>query len=111
MLKKVSVIAVVFALTSALSGCNEPDGSAFQGHWVGKDSRNASVLDIKYSDGVYHIDNHYRNTWLAKDEVNRLEATASAKDVLVIKTALGSVNMRLEDGKLLFENKEYEKTN
>lgn len=111
MLKQMKAAAGVGFLILGLYGCSEPKGSAFQGHWIGKNGNNASVFDIKYSDGVFHIDHHYRNAWLKKDEVNKLEATASSDDVLAINTGLGSVNMRLENGKLLFENKEYEKTN
>jgi len=107
---KKTVVATLLLAALQISGCKSDKGDGFVGHWAGEGAAAKSSLDISKEDGVFHIDHHYYNQFMTRDEVNRLEATPVSDTVLQISTALGNVNVRMEDNAVWFENRKYLKS-
>lgn len=108
MSSKYTVKLAVILICATIAGCKEK-GKDFEGRWNSANSTVNSSLVIVKSDGVFHIDHLYKDTWLNKDKVNKMEAVAISDDVLEIRTALGSVNIRKNGDRISFENKDYVK--
>lgn len=94
-----------------LVGCDSQNGKNFEGHWQSGTASAPLTLDIKYSKGIYHVDQTYK-TIFSGDELfkNKLEATPLSEEVLEVRDGAGSTNMRLENGHLYFDNEEYTKS-
>ncbi|WP_180558334.1 hypothetical protein [Arsenophonus endosymbiont of Apis mellifera] len=129
------ILLLVFTITFALSGCNEEKGKDFIGKWYQDKSQEfPSTLNIKYEEGIYHIDFNYLDENLAKRKyshlvsdffdgkskimpsrkrdygkdsyrVKALEAKAISNTVL----QGNDFSLRLENGKLKFNEEVYEK--
>lgn len=112
-------LALSLAITaSILSGCGSEKGSAFEGHWVSEApvasaEQGEIVLDITADQDLYHVD----VTKIARNVIqqgdtqefkSKLEAKAESDSVLSLVGGL--VTMRLQDGKILYEDKEFVKT-
>lgn len=103
--------ALVISVFSMLTGCGGDKGSGFIGHWVGQAAASRSFLDIKFSEGIYHIDVSYPDPVTGnKLEVNKLEAVAASETVLLIHAPLGDVSMRLEGDTVALEDQVFKKS-
>lgn len=109
-LKKTGLISVMLMTFLLLTGCKDK-GSEFIGGWVeiGKADGKASYLNIKYSDGIYHID--YKKSFHFNDSgyINeKYEAKAESESVLSI---IGGreTPLRLTDGVIDFSDKKFKK--
>lgn len=92
-----------------IAGCNDK-GKNFVGHWEDIKEPTTSYLEISFSDNFYHVDVHSIDRFLdMKPKVVRLEAQAMSDSVLTIRTGFGTVDMRLADDKIYFEQHTYQK--
>lgn len=109
MLRKMLMGLAVFGMAAVISGCGGPKGSAFIGHWVGGTEKTPISLDIKYDDGVYHIDRQAKSPFTGNLDTKRLEATALSDSVLSINMGIAVVNLRMDNGQILMDNKTFTK--
>jgi hypothetical protein len=109
MFKKILSFVAVSVLVSGVAGCGAPQGADFIGHWEGRDSDTPYSLDIKQSNGIYHVDQAFK-TIFSKD-INRIkmEAVPLSSEVLEVRDLAGG-SMRLENNHLYFDGQEYTKT-
>jgi hypothetical protein len=107
--KRKSIIGGLLALTVTVGGCGGPKGAAFEGHWTAGDAKTPSSLDIKQDGGLYHVDYTHKTIFSDKPSSKKLEATAISDNVLSIAVGPASITMRLENGHLFFDDKEYTK--
>ncbi|WP_122530522.1 hypothetical protein [Pseudomonas viridiflava] len=112
-------LALSFVLAAALlSGCDANKGSAFAGRWVSttQDStakQGQTVLVITPDNAMYHIDvTKVAHNVIQKGDTqeykSKLEGKAESDNVLSLVGGL--VTMRLQDGKILYEDKEFVKS-
>lgn len=105
--KRIFMCVFCFFLSLSLLGCNEK-GKGFVGHWYEvTDRKSPTDIKITYKDGIFHIDEHKAYIGFTGDEysINKREAKAESDDVISGKL----FTMRLEDGKLYYNNSEYVK--
>ena len=109
-MKKLSSVVVLGFCVAVVAGCDSQKGKDFEGHWTAGTAKAPLTLDIKYSGGVYHVDQTYK-TIFTGDELyrNKLEATPLSEEVLEIRDGAGSTSMRLEKGHIFFDSEEYTK--
>jgi hypothetical protein len=107
--KKTVGFVVVSILVSSVAGCGAPQGADFIGHWDNGDSKTPYTLDIKQSNGVYHIDQTYKTIFSKEINRDKMEAVPLSNEVLEIKD-FGGGSMRLENNHLYFDDQEYTKS-
>lgn len=110
MLRRAIMALLVVGVSAVVSGCGGPKGSDFEGHWERTSAKAPASLDIKYEDGVYHIDRTAKSMLDGKMETKRLEGTALSDTVLSVNVGLGVLNLRLEKGQILVNNEVYIKS-
>lgn len=102
--------AVVIAFISiVVAGCSAK-GSAFEGHWHAGTSEAPYTLDIRYSKGLYHVDQSYKTIFSDEAYNTKFEATPLSDEVLEVQDEGGTTSMRLENGHLYFDDQEYTKS-
>ena len=99
------MLAVLFFIVVA-SGCNGEKGLGFVGGWTGIDENKPMTLDIKYEDGIFHIDEKF--SAFGEEFYKRLEGKAESGTVLSISG--GILTMRLEGGKIFYKNRTFIKS-
>ncbi|WP_440057909.1 hypothetical protein [Pseudomonas fragariae (ex Marin et al. 2024)] len=108
------VLSLVFA-ASVLAGCDSDKGSEFAGRWVSDSAspkQGQTVLDITADKQLYHIDvtkitHNVIQQGDTKEFKSKLEGKVESDSVLSLVGGL--VTMRLQDGKILYEDKEFVK--
>ncbi|WP_193432722.1 hypothetical protein [Candidatus Hamiltonella defensa] len=104
---------LLLSVALVLAGCKDK-GEAFVGHWVQVgDIEKPASLDIKFDDGVFHVNYSWHTPFIFKkgDEtlrVKKLEAKAESDNVLSLINGFGQT-MRLNEGVISFDNAEFKK--
>lgn len=103
---------LVAVLLITVSGCGQPQGKVFIGHWVAVDSENSSYIDIREEGGIYHVDHSYHALWKGPDaiDVERLEGTPISDSVLRLSAGMASIDMRFQEGKIFLYGDGYSKS-
>lgn len=109
MLQKMQTVIAAICIAGLLSGCGEPKGSGFIGHWVGGSKDFPASIDIKLDDGIYQIDKKEKYPFVERVIEQKWEATALSNDVLSIGLGALEATLRLENEQVFFENKPYSK--
>lgn len=106
MLKTICSLSVLVALSLALTGCNDK-GRDFIGHWKEIDAQHPFELDIKYDDGLFHVDLTEYSIPSADFYKTKFESKAESNNVL---SSHGDRQMRLSNGVLDYDGREYSKS-
>ncbi len=109
MLRKMVAALALTSIAAIVSGCGGPKGAAFEGHWTGGTEKQPASLDIKYDDGVFHIDHKQKSFYFDEFNTNKWEATALSDNVLSIDLGVVKRSLRLENGHLFLNNEEFNK--
>lgn len=110
MLRRVIMALLVLGVSVVISGCGGPKGSDFVGHWERTQKTAPASLDIKYEDGIYHIDRTAKSMLDGNMETQRLEGTALSDTVLKVDMGIGVLTLRLEKGQILVDDEVYAKS-
>ena len=98
---------IVPCLLAVLAGCGGPSGNGFEGKWTQKTKEKPSSLIVHKEGEVFHIDYTYNSPQIDEYHTKKLEATAVSDSVLTLVGGMGSVNLRLQEGHIYFQDEEY----
>lgn len=106
MLKKIFSLATLLVFSFTLTACNDK-GKDFVGHWKEINAENPYELDIRYDDGIFHVDVDEYSIPRAGYIKTKFESKAESNSVL---TSNGRRQMRFVNGTLDYESREFQKT-
>jgi hypothetical protein len=90
-----------------VAGCGGPSGSGFEGKWTQKTDEKPSTLLLHKEGEIFHVDYTYNSPQIDEYHTKKLEATIVSDSVLSVVGGMGSVNFRLQDGHIYFQDDEY----